>query len=61
MSPKLSGPSLESRPHPFFFAVTALHSPALGLPQPEHLATLNAVAITQMRTLLTANPGKRLK
>ncbi len=32
-----------------------------GLPQPERLATLNAIAITQMRTLLAANPGKRLK
>jgi hypothetical protein len=32
-----------------------------GLPQPERLATLNGIAITQMRTLLAANQGKRLK
>jgi len=60
MTPKLSGPSLESRPHPFFSPLPP-STLRQGLPQPEHLATLNAVAITQMRTLLTANPGKRLK
>ena len=32
-----------------------------GLPQPERLATLNGIAITQMRTLLTAGNPKRLK
>ena len=32
-----------------------------GLPQPESLATLNEIAITQMRTLLTASNLKRLK
>lgn len=32
-----------------------------GLPQPERLATLNEIAITQMRTLLTASIVKRLK
>jgi hypothetical protein len=32
-----------------------------GLPQPERLATLNDIAITQMRTLLSANSVKRLK
>ena len=32
-----------------------------GLPQPERLATLNGIAITQMRTLLTASSLKRLK
>ena len=32
-----------------------------GLPQPERLATLNGIAITQMRTLLSANNIKRLK
>jgi hypothetical protein len=32
-----------------------------GLPQPELLATLNGIAITQMRTLLSANNVKRLK
>ena len=32
-----------------------------GLPQSERLATLNAIAITQMRTLLSANNVKRLK
>ena len=32
-----------------------------GLPQPERLATLNGIAITQMRTLLSANNVKRLK
>lgn len=32
-----------------------------GLPQPERLATLNDIAITQMRTLLNASSVKRLK
>ena len=32
-----------------------------GLPQPERLATLNDIAITQLRTLLAANSAKRLK
>ena len=32
-----------------------------GLPQPERLATLNDIAITQMRTLLSASNVKRLK
>ena len=32
-----------------------------GLPQPERLRTLNEIAITQMRTLLSANNVKRLK
>ena len=32
-----------------------------GLPQPERLATLNGIAITQLRTLLTASSLKRLK
>ena len=32
-----------------------------GLPQPERLRTLNEIAITQMRTLLSANSVKRLK
>jgi hypothetical protein len=32
-----------------------------GLPQPERLAMLNGIAITQMRTLLTASSVKRLK
>ena len=32
-----------------------------GLPQPERLGTLNDIAITQMRTLLTASTLKRLK
>ena len=32
-----------------------------GLPQPERLATLNEIAITQMRTLLTASNIKRLQ
>jgi hypothetical protein len=32
-----------------------------GLPQPDRLATLNDIAITQMRTLLAANSVKRLK
>jgi hypothetical protein len=32
-----------------------------GLPQPERLATLNDIAITQMRTLLNASNVKRLK
>ncbi len=32
-----------------------------GLPQPERLATLNDIAITQMRTLLSASSVKRLK
>lgn len=32
-----------------------------GLPQPERLATLNGIAITQMRTLLTASSLKHLK
>jgi hypothetical protein len=32
-----------------------------GLPQPERLATLNKIAITQMRTLLNASSTKRLK
>ena len=32
-----------------------------GLPQPERLATLNGIAITQMRTLLAASSVKRLK
>jgi hypothetical protein len=32
-----------------------------GLPQPERLAMLNGIAITQMRTLLSANNVKRLK
>jgi len=32
-----------------------------GLPQPERLATLNDIAITQMRTLLAAGNVKRLK
>jgi hypothetical protein len=32
-----------------------------GLPQPERLATLNEIAITQMRTLLTASNVKRLQ
>jgi hypothetical protein len=32
-----------------------------GLPQPERLATLNDIAITQLRTLLSANSAKRLK
>jgi hypothetical protein len=32
-----------------------------GLPQPERLATLNGIAITQMRTLLNASSMKRLK
>ena len=32
-----------------------------GLPQPERLAMLNDIAITQMRTLLSANNVKRLK
>jgi len=31
-----------------------------GLPQPERLATLNGIAITQMRTLLAAGSVKRL-
>ncbi len=32
-----------------------------GLPQPDRLATLNDIAITQMKTLLAANSLKRLK
>ena len=32
-----------------------------GLPQPERLATLNEIAITQLRTLIAANSAKRLK
>jgi len=32
-----------------------------GLPQPDRLATLNDIAITQMRTLLAASSVKRLK
>lgn len=32
-----------------------------GLPQPERLLKLNEIAITQMRTLLSANTVKRLK
>ena len=32
-----------------------------GLPQPERLAMLNGIAITQMQTLLSANNVKRLK
>ena len=32
-----------------------------GLPQPERLSTLNDIAITQMRTLLSASGAKRLK
>jgi hypothetical protein len=32
-----------------------------GLPQPERLASLNDIAITQMRTLLAANNVKRIK
>ena len=32
-----------------------------GLPQPERLLTLNGIAITQMRTLLSAGNVKRLK
>ena len=32
-----------------------------GLPQPERLATLNTIAITQMRTLLSASSVKLLK
>ena len=32
-----------------------------GLPQPERLAMLNGIAITQMRTLLTASSVRRLK
>ena len=32
-----------------------------GLPQPERLASLNDIAITQMRTLLNASSVKRLK
>ncbi len=32
-----------------------------GLPQPERLAMLNGIAITQMRTLLNASSVKRLK
>ena len=32
-----------------------------GLPQPERLRKLNEIAISQMRTLLTANTVKRLK
>ena len=32
-----------------------------GLPQPERLAMLNGIAITEMRTLLTASSVKRLK
>jgi hypothetical protein len=32
-----------------------------GLPQPERLAMLNGIAITQMRTLLAASSVKRLK
>jgi hypothetical protein len=32
-----------------------------GLPQPERLATLNDIAITQMKTLLSASNVKRLK
>jgi hypothetical protein len=32
-----------------------------GLPQPERLATLNDIAITQLRTLLAASSAKRLK
>ncbi|MDP3848912.1 MAG: KilA-N domain-containing protein [Luteolibacter sp.] len=32
-----------------------------GLPQPERLATLNDIAITQMRALLSASSVKRLK
>ncbi len=32
-----------------------------GLPQPDRLATLNDIAITQMRTLLSASSVKRLK
>ncbi len=32
-----------------------------GLPQPERLASLNEIAITQMRTLLNANSLKRIK
>ena len=32
-----------------------------GLPQPERLATLNDIAITQMKTLLSANSANRLK
>jgi len=31
-----------------------------GLPQPERLAMLNGIAITQMRTLLEASNVKRL-
>ncbi len=32
-----------------------------GLPQPERLATLNDIAITQMRTLLSASSTKRFE
>jgi hypothetical protein len=32
-----------------------------GLPQPERLLKLNEIAITQMRTLLSASSVKRLK
>jgi hypothetical protein len=32
-----------------------------GLPQPERLLKLNEIAITQMRTLLSANNVQRLK
>jgi hypothetical protein len=32
-----------------------------GLPQPDRLRALNDIAITQMRTLLTASNVKRLK
>lgn len=32
-----------------------------GLPPPERLATLNDIAITQMKTLLSANTTKPLK
>ena len=32
-----------------------------GLPQPERLATLNDIAITQLRALLAASSAKRLE
>ena len=32
-----------------------------GLPQPKRLTTLNDIAITQMRTLLSTSSVKRLK
>lgn len=47
-------------------AATALSLAAMdcgrqGLPQPERLLKLNEIAISQMRTLLSANSAKRLK